>query len=257
MNVTKRLPVLRWSNLRLAMGLRNRNIERSGQIGDGREAAAEEYVLRNARPGDIGDVIAALDKFAYEKSLLINIGDEKGILLDHAVGRADPRLALELGTYCGYGALRIARAAPLARVYSVELAPANAEIARKIWAHAAVDDRVTCVVGAIGDGGHTLAALTAQHGFTERGLDFLFLDHDKDAYLPDLRSILRRGWLHPASIVVADNVKLPGAPQYRKYMHESEGRTWSTIEHKAHVEYQTMIKDLVLESELLSSMSDR
>jgi catechol O-methyltransferase len=257
MNVTKRLPVLRWSNLRLALGLRNGNIERSGQIGDGREAAAEEYVLRNARPGDIDDTIAALDKFAYEKSLLINVGDEKGTLLDHAVRRADPRLALELGTYCGYGALRIARAAPSARVYSVELAPANAEIARKIWAHAGVDDHVTCVVGTIGDGGHTLDALTAQHGFTEGGLDFLFLDHDKDAYLPDLRSIRGRGWLHPGSIVVADNVKWPGAPQYRKYMRENDGRTWSTIEHTAHVEYQTMIKDLVLESELLGSMSDR
>ena len=257
MNVTKLLPVLRWSNLRLAMGLRNGNIERSGQIGDGREAAAEEYVLRNARPGDIDDTIAALDKFAYEKSLLINVGDEKGILLDHAVGRADPRLALELGTYCGYGALRIARAAPSARIYSVELAPANAEIARKIWAHAGVDDRVICVVGTLGDGGHTLDALAAEHGFTEGVLDFLFLDHDKDAYLPDLGSILGRGWLHRGSIVVADNVKWPGAPEYRKYMHENEGRTWSTIEHKAHCEYQTMFKDLVLESDLLSSMSDR
>jgi catechol O-methyltransferase len=139
----------------------------------------------------------------------------------------------------------------------VELAPANAEIARKIWAHAGVDDHVTCVVGTIGDGGHTLDALTAQHGFTQGGLDFLFLDHDKDAYLPDLRSILGRGWLHPGSIVVADNVKWPGAPEYRKYMRENDGRTWSTIEHTAHVEYQTMIKDLVLESELLGSMSDR
>ena len=44
--------------------------------------------------------------------LLINVGDEKGALLDAAVRRADPALALELGTYCGYGALRIARAAP-------------------------------------------------------------------------------------------------------------------------------------------------
>ena len=41
--------------------------------------------------------------------------------------RARPSLALELGTYCGYGALRIAAAAPSAKVYSVELAEANAE----------------------------------------------------------------------------------------------------------------------------------
>jgi catechol O-methyltransferase len=32
---------------------------------------------------------------------------------------------LELGTYVGYGALRIARSAPTAKVYSVELAEAK------------------------------------------------------------------------------------------------------------------------------------
>ena len=103
-----------------------RNITITGQMGDGREAAAVDYVLRNARAGDIDDVLATFDKFAYEKSMLINVGDEKGLLLDAAVRRANPALALELGTYCGYGALRIARAALNAKVYSVELAEANA-----------------------------------------------------------------------------------------------------------------------------------
>ena len=98
-----------------------RNITITGQMGDGREAAAVDYVLRNARAGDIDDALATFDKFAYEKSMLINVGDEKGLLLDAAVRRANPALALELGTYCGYGALRIARAAPNAKVYSVEL----------------------------------------------------------------------------------------------------------------------------------------
>jgi catechol O-methyltransferase len=61
-------------------------------------------------------------------------------------------------------------------VFSVELAAANAEIARRIWAHAGVDDRITCVVGTIGDGGKTLDALAAQHGFSEGSLDFMFVD---------------------------------------------------------------------------------
>ncbi len=142
----------------------------------------------NARQGDIDDVMATIDKFAYEKSMLINVGDEKGELLDAAVRRANPRLALELGTYCGYGSLRIARAAPSAKVYSVEFAAANAEVARRIWAHAGVDDRVTCVVGTIGDGGRTLGALAGEHGFGAGNLDFVFLDHDKDAYLPTCRA---------------------------------------------------------------------
>lgn len=249
MNLKRRIPLLRWSVWRMATA--TRNITTTGQIGDGREAAAVDYVLKNARAGDVDDVLATIDKFAYEKSLLINVGDEKGLLLDASVRRAQPALALELGTYCGYGALRIARAAPNAKVYSVELAEANAVNARQIWAHAGVADRVTCVVGTISDGGRTLDALANEHGFAAEALDFVFLDHDKDVYLNDLKSIMDRGWLRPGSVVVADNVRVPGAPKYREYMQQEQGKRWNTVEHKTHVEYQTMLSDLVLESDYL------
>jgi catechol O-methyltransferase len=79
----------------------------------------------------------------------------------------------------------------------------------------------------------------------------VFLDHHKDAYVADLQSILDRGWLHPGSIVVADNVRIPGAPKYRAYMAEQQGKLFNTVEHKTHVEYQTLLSDLVLESEYL------
>jgi catechol O-methyltransferase len=248
-SLKERVPLLRWSFLRMAIGARD--ITRTGQIGDGREAAAVDYVLTHARRGDIDGVLDTIDTFAREKSFLINVGDEKGELLDAGVRRADARLALELGTYCGYGALRIARAAPEAKVYSVELAEANAANARRIWEYAGVGDRVTCVVGTIGDGGATLDALAAQHGFAAGSLDFVFLDHDKDAYLTDLQSIVDRGWLHTGSIVVADNVKMPGAPKYRAFMQDQQGKLWKTVEHDTHGEYQSLMADLVLESDYL------
>ena len=246
MDLWRRLPELRWSVWQAAVGFRN--ITRTGQLGDGREAALVDYVESHARRGDVDDVVATIDRFAYEKSFLVNVGDEKGALLDAAVRRVDPRLVLELGTYCGYGALRMARAASSARLLSVELAAANAEIARRIWTHAGVGDRVSCVVGTIGDGGSTLGALESEHGVTAGALDFLFIDHDKDAYLRDLHSIMERGWLHPGAIVVADNVRIPGAPEYRRYMRTQQGRHWQTQEHKTHVEYLTLVPDLLLES---------
>lgn len=249
MDLKRRIPLLRWSVWRMVLG--SRNITTTGQIGDGREAAAVDYVLRHARAGDIDDVLNTIDRFAYQKSILINVGDEKGLLLDAAVKRADPALALELGTYVGYGALRIARAAPHAKVFSIELAEANAANARQIWAHAGVADRVTCVVGTIGDGGRTLDTLANEHGFASGTLDFVFLDHDKDAYLDDLQSFLDRGWLHPGSIVMADNVRIPGAPKYREYMRQQQGKLFNTVEHKAHAEYQSLATDLVLESDYL------
>jgi len=241
--------MLRWSMVRAALG--NRNFTTTGQLGDGRESAAADFVLAQARPGDAADALAKLDEFSYLKSFLVSIGDEKGRLLDAAVRRADPRLALELGTYCGYGALRIALAAPACTVVSVEISEANATVARRIWEHAGVGSRVSCVVGTIGDGGLTLDRLQSGYGFNAGAVDVLFIDHDKNAYLADLLSIIDRGWLHPGSIVVADNVGIPGAPKYRRYMREQQDREWRTAEHRTHVEYQTLLPDLVLESEYL------
>jgi len=249
MSLKQRLPFLRWSVWRLALGMPS--FIKSGQIGDGREQACAAYVEANARRGDIDDVLAAIDTFATEKSILVNVGAEKGALLDAAVRRADPSTVLELGTYCGYSALRIAGAAPNAKVFTVEFAAANAEVARRIWDHAGVADRITCVVGTIGDGGTTLDALANEHGFGAGKVDLMFIDHDKRAYLPDLQSVLDRGWLHRGTIAVADNVRLPGAPEYRAYMKEQQGKLWNTVEHKTHLEYQSMFPDLVLESEYL------
>jgi catechol O-methyltransferase len=246
----KPVPFLRWSVLRMAVGMKH--LTTDWQVGDGREAALAEHVATHARPGDVDEAIRAIDQFCRHHSYLINIGDEKGQILDGVVDRFRPRRLLELGTYCGYSALRTARRmSPGAHLWSVELNPANAEIARRILAHAGVDDRVTVVVGTLGDGGGTLRRLRDEHGFVEASLDLVFLDHAKDAYLPDLQRILGEGWLHPGSVVVADNIRFPGAPAYRSYMRDDDGTLWSSIEHRAHVEYQSLIKDVVLESEYL------
>ena len=246
----KRLPFLRWSVLRMALG--GRNLLRNWQVGDGREEALADYVVANAPQGDPEGVIRVIDEFCMNRSVMINVGDEKGEILDRAVRRASPQLVLELGTYCGYSALRMASVMPAgARICSLEFSPANAAIARRIWDHAGIGDQLTVIVGTLDDGGSTIDRLRTEHGFGEGTVDFVFVDHDKDAYLPDLERILSERWLHPGSVVVADNVKFPGAPQYRAYLNAQQDKTWHTIEHDTHVEYQSLLKDLVLESEYL------
>jgi catechol O-methyltransferase len=246
----RRMPLLRWSFVRMMLGMRH--LTREWQVGDGREEALRAYVLEHAREGDLDDVIRVIDEFCYEQSFMINVGDEKGALLDDALRRTEAKLILELGTYCGYSALRMARVMSAgARIVSVEFLAANADIARAIWRHAGIDERATVVVGTLGDGGATADRLEQDHGFAPGSLDFVFLDHDKNAYVPDLELLLDRGWLHPGTMLVADNVKLPGAPKYRAFMTEHEGNDWRTVEHLTHAEYQTLLKDLVLESEYL------
>jgi catechol O-methyltransferase len=250
----RRIPFLRWSVLRMMFGVKH--LTTHWQVGDGREEALGRHVTSTAARGDVDDAIRAVDEFCYRQKIMMNVGDEKGELLDAAIRRASPRRLIELGTYCGYSALRTVRVMPgEAHLYSIEFSPANADIARRILDHAGVADRVTVVVGTLGDGGATVSALEDEHGFGAGSVDFVFLDHDKDAYLPDLELIVERGWLRPGAIVVADNVKYPGVPGYREYMRERDGREWRTTEHETHVEYQTLLKDLVVESEFVGSGS--
>jgi catechol O-methyltransferase len=140
-----------------------------------------------------------------------------------------------------------------ARLYSVEFNTANAVIARRILAHAGVDDRVTVLVGTLGDGGESIRTLKRECNFTPGSLDLVFLDHDKNAYLSDLELILAERWLHPGSVVVADNILVPGAPVYRAHMRDNDGTLWHTTEHRTHAEYQSVIKDVVLESDYLGT----
>ncbi len=246
----KPVPFLRWSVLRMLLG--TRKLLSEWQVGDGREERVAEKVLNNARRGDADDVIRVIDDFAYQDSLLINVGDRKGIILDVALERVQPTTILELGTYVGYSAIRMARKLQEeGRLYSVEFSEANATIARKIINHAGLSDRVQVIVGTLGDGGRTLGYLETAWGLSAGTLDFVFIDHAKDAYLSDLLLILERGWLHRGSIVVADNIKVPGAPEYHAYMKEQEGKLWRSKEHKSRVEYQSVIADMVLESDYL------
>jgi catechol O-methyltransferase len=243
----RRMPLMRWSFVRLLLSMRR--LMRVWQVGDGREERLASYVLENARAGDLDDVIRAIDEYSYSRSYMINVGDEKGAILDEAVRRARPSLLLELGTYCGYSALRMCRAMPEgARLVSIEFNPANAIIARRVLEYAGVGERVAVLVGTLGDGGVTIASLEAEHGLAAGSLDFVFIDHDKSVYVSDLELILGRGWLHPGSVVVADNVKFPGAPEYRAYLKDHQDVSWRTVEHKAHLEYQSLLRDLVLES---------
>lgn len=247
-------PFFRWSLLRMAFGARR--FLKEWQVGDGREAALERFVLANVRPGSIDAAIEAIDRFAYRKAFLINVGDEKGAILEDAIARTGPRLILELGTYCGYSALRCIRAAPgSARLVSIELNPANAAIARTILAHAGVASRAEVIVGTLGDGGTTVGALRTRCGFDVGAVDFVFLDHAKDAYLSDLEIVLRERWLREGAVVLADNLKTPGAPDYSCFMRKNEGTLFHTREHATHLEYQRVFRDVMFESKLLAGQS--
>lgn len=64
-----------------------------------------------------------------------------GMILDRLLKEHCPLTVLELGTHCGYTAVRIARSLPIgARLFSVEMDEGNARVAEKVIRMAGFDD---------------------------------------------------------------------------------------------------------------------
>lgn len=214
---------------------------------DGREEACVAFVKKQAKNPEA--VCKAIDEFAYNNKWLMNIGDVKGKFLEKALERAQPKIVLELGAYLGYSALKtIQKLSPDAHIYSIERSKKYAALAREVIEHAGKSHQITIVQGFVGDGGKTINELKTKYGIKDQSIDFFFLDHAKEFYLPDLLTILKEGFLKNKATVFADNVLYPGAPDYKEFMEKEQGKLFQTNFYETYLEYQTKVKDMVLDS---------
>merc|ERR1712168_448050 len=111
----------------------------------------------------------------------MNVGDVKGEIVDKMIEEQAPKTLLELGTYLGYSGLRTIRKMPSdATLWTVEVNPKHADIARKVFEHAGVADRVKVMEG---DSGEVIRKMKS-HGVDK--FDFVFIDHWKKLYKRDL-----------------------------------------------------------------------
>ncbi|XP_051509504.1 catechol O-methyltransferase A [Myxocyprinus asiaticus] len=199
--------------------------------GSSRPQRMLKAVQQNATKGDPQSVIAAIDYFCRHKEWAMNVGDEKGPILDSVVSEVNPRTALELGTYCGYSTVRIARLlSPGSKLITVEFNPAYAVIARQIIAHAGLQDKVTLVEGSSGD---LIPKIKERFGITS--FDFVFLDHWKDRYVPDTKLLEDCNLLKKGTVLLADNVICPGTPEYLAYVRNSPH--YESRYYRSHLEY--------------------
>jgi catechol O-methyltransferase len=199
-----------------------------------RSGAALRYARQHATAGDAGSVLASLDRFAREQRFLMNVGDEKGLVLDEVVASLAPAArVLELGCFCGYSAIRMARLlGGEGRVVSLETNPRSVAVARAMCELAGVAERVEIYHGSASELIPTLRGC----------FDLVFIDHWKDLYRADLERIEAAGLLRAGSVVVADNVgPLFGAEAYLSYVREC-GRYDSRYV-ASHLEYHDALED--------------
>lgn len=193
-----------------------------------RPVRVAEYVAAHARRGDPEHVLRTIDRFARERRWLMNVGPDKGPLVEEMAARlpAEARV-LELGAYCGYSSILLASAlGQQARVTSIEISRTCIDSARAIVELAGFSDRITFVHGP-----STKVLETMQGQF-----DLVFLDHWKDLYKTDLMLMEEHGLVGPGTIVVADNVGALFDPgEYLDYVrscghYDSEHRS-ATVEY--------------------------
>lgn len=122
-----------------------------------------------------------------------------GTLLFVLARAAGARRALEIGTGNGYSAVWLARALPAGgALFTIEIDPGRAGIARRNLAGAGLEDRVTVMNGDAARLVHKLAG----------PFDLVFNDGDKLQYGPLLDRLV--ALLRPGGLLVTDNVLWSG-----------------------------------------------
>jgi catechol O-methyltransferase len=167
-------------------------------------------------------ILSAISEYTSTKSRMMTFQAHKITLSKTLLDTMSPKpkLLVELGCYVGcsalaWGALLKQYGAEGAKVYTCELEPAFAKIARDFIDLAGLSSIVEVVEGKSSD---SIKRLTDEGKLVKGGLDVLFLDHWEAFYQIDLMLCEDLGLFRKGSMILADNTDMPGAPDYLEYV---------------------------------------
>jgi catechol O-methyltransferase len=98
---------------------------------------------------------------------------------------------------------------PDSHIYSFDIDPDMHSLAKSLIDHSGLSNRITLISSTIQE-----SEISEKIKGTA---DLLFLDHEKDLYEVDLDWCMDNGLLKSGSVVLADNIRYPGAPGYVKW----------------------------------------
>lgn len=173
---------------------------------------------------------------------MMNIGPEKGKTLDSFLGEClectrtkssnSKFTFVELGTYCGYSCLRFLHRilqeleVGQFQIFTVDVEIETIRIAQELVTMAGLQDCVTFLHLSLSGEAQQLSSMlltSIQEWLSSETtsiprIDFLFIDHDKKAYLPDFKQLQSNGLIQKGTRVAADNVLFHGIDDYRTYI---------------------------------------
>ncbi|XP_020388609.2 transmembrane O-methyltransferase homolog isoform X1 [Rhincodon typus] len=191
------------------------------------EERAFRYVLTNSTHGKPESVLSTLDEWCGKYECVTSTGPAKGQILESVVQRSGPVRALELGTNCGYSAIRIARLlTPGAKLYTLEQDPKTAEVAEEMMLVAGLKHTQFQVI----TGSLCEVIPRFKKWLGVETFDFVFLNQGQGAdYLKNLRLLEEERLLSKGSVILANCITCSGAagflstvrgdPHYRTSFH--------------------------------------
>ena len=172
----------------------------------------KDLVLKSGNKNNPQGILDTIDFFGWNKAFLMNIGDEKGLLLEKAIIEKNPKHCLELGVYLGYSSIRILRNLQEdSMLTSIEASNKYYEISKEIVFHSGLNNQWNPLRG---KAKNVIPSLGEKY-------DFVFLDHWKDEYLSDLKTMMSLELLNDKAVIFADNVVLFNMEDYLSYVRNS------------------------------------
>ncbi len=162
-----------------------------------------DYLIASGHNADpVLDELARITQQKVKDLWIMQIAPEQGTLMEMLVRISGARSAIEIGTFTGYSAIRIARGLPDdGTLLCCDTSEVWTSIAREFFAKAGVAAKITLEVAPALD---TLGALPP-----DRRFDFAFIDADKVNYRAYYEEILQR--LNPNGLILFDNVLWGGS----------------------------------------------
>ncbi|KAK2766078.1 hypothetical protein FQN54_007593 [Arachnomyces sp. PD_36] len=206
---------------------------------DGREIQLLHFIhslpnLDSEIRGSPTKVLAAIDLYCQTQAYLMNVGPSKGKIVTDLIAELKPHTMIELGGYAGYSAVLFGDAVRRAggkRYLSLELNPEFAAVSRALVDLAGLGDVVKVHVGR---SDLSIRRLFESGELVEGGrIELMFMDHYKPAYVDDLKLCEELGIVVPGTVITADNVVYPGAPEYLDYVRSSVGRKREGVKARA------------------------
>ena len=177
-----------------------------------KELEVLELVKKKAIKNNPNSILKIIDDYAYKSTFLMNIGDQKGEILDKAIKDSRATNILELGVYLGYSTIRILNnMMDNSKLTSIEANEKFAQIAKE---HIEISGLSKNHILKIGISSDLIPSIEEQY-------DFVFIDHWKDLYLKDLQLLEQFGLLKQGAWVFADNVVLFNLEDYLDYVRSS------------------------------------